>query len=201
MGEGQAFTRGISEIHAGASIILRGVGQANQGKSENPQEKYARLAKEGKRQEVILEDWAKAADLWLNDYTDPDGNKANTLDDLLRSQWEYMDQGSEAEVYRFDQDTVLKSLNLSHSNDNPQQLLDKIALFNQLFPETSLSVVVFGRDYVGHFRVLITQRLIRGSEGLSGFKNVFTSNNMVKQEKCYIKLLVESENVSENEGQ
>ena len=59
MGEGQAFTRGISEIHAGASIILRGVGQANQEKSGNPKEKYARLAKEGKRQEIILEDWAR----------------------------------------------------------------------------------------------------------------------------------------------
>lgn len=59
MGEGQAFTRGISEIHAGASIILRGVGQANQEKSGNPKEKYARLAKEGKRQEIILEEWAR----------------------------------------------------------------------------------------------------------------------------------------------
>ena len=56
VGEGQAFTRGISEIHAGASIILRGVGQANQEKSGNPRAKYARHAKEGKRQEVILGD-------------------------------------------------------------------------------------------------------------------------------------------------
>lgn len=164
VGERRSLKEGVSEVHAGASLILRGKNEANRRKSGNPQEKYENLAKEGKEQEKIIEAWAKAADLWVNDYTDPDGKKANTLEDLLHSQWQYLDQGSEAEVFLYDDKTVLKSISLSHSDENPQQLLDRIELFNQLFPETALSIVGFGRDSSGHFRVLATQNYVNGRE-------------------------------------
>ena len=62
-------------------------------------------------------------DLWVNDYEDINGNKAKTLEDLLHSQWEYLNMGSEAEVYAYDDTMVLKSINLSHVNDNPSKLL------------------------------------------------------------------------------
>lgn len=164
VGERVSYAKGISEIHAGASIVTRGTYGTDRSQQSNPLSEYQREAAQGKQQEKRLESWAKANDLWLNDYTDEAGNKANTLEDLLHSQWKYMDQGSEAEVFRYDDNTVLKSINLSHSNDNPAKALDKIALFNQLFPETALSVVGFGRDSLGHFRIIVLQDLIRGKE-------------------------------------
>lgn len=163
-GEAEAYITGISEVHAAASLITRGAYGAGAQKSRNAQEQYERDAAQGKYQERLIEAWAKAADLWVNDYTDAEGNKANTLEDLLHSQWQYMDQASEAEVFRYDDTQVIKSISLSHSNDNIAKILDRIALFNQLFPETALTIVGFGRDKLGHFRIIATQNLIEGKE-------------------------------------
>lgn len=164
VGEGRSFSSGRSEIHEGASLLLRTDEGTNEEKRRNPKEQYDFDAAEGREQERLLEAWAKAADLWLNDYEDAKGNKATTLEDLLNSQWDYLNIGSEAEVYRYDDKTVIKSINLSHSNDNPGKLLDRIAMFNVLFPSTAMEVVGFGRDSQGHFRVIITQPFIEATE-------------------------------------
>lgn len=164
VGERFSFTSGISEAHAGASIITRGAYGSSETKPGDAKQQYERDAAQGKQQEKAVESWAKANDLWLNDYTDEEGNKADTLESLLNSQWQYFDQGSEAEVFRYDDNTVLKAINLSHSNDNIAKQLDKIAIFNNLFPETALQVVGFGRDSLGHFRIIALQPLVRGSE-------------------------------------
>ena len=164
MGEGRNFSSSKSEIHEGASLLSRTVGRTVSKERRNSQTEYDIDAKEGKEQERIIESWAKAADLWLNDYTDPNGKKANTLEDLLNSQWKYWNQGSEAEVYKYNDSTVLKSINLSHTNDYPSKLLDRIATFNLLFPATAMEVVGFGRDSLGHFRIIVTQPHIQGTE-------------------------------------
>ena len=164
VGERFSFTSGISEAHAGASIITRGAYGSSETKPGDAKQQYERDAAQGKQQEKAVESWAKANDLWLNDYTDEEGNKADTLESLLNSQWQYFDQDSEAEVFRYDDNTVLKSINLSHSNDNIAKQLDKIAIFNNLFPETALQVVGFGRDSLGHFRIIALQPLVRGNE-------------------------------------
>lgn len=164
VGERFSFTKGISEAHAAASLITRGAYGASQAKSGAAKEIYDRDAAQGRQQERLIEAWAKATDLWVNDYTDAQGHKANSLEDLMRSQWQYMDQASEAEVFRYDDTQVIKSISLSHSNDNVAKLLDRIALFNQLFPETALTIQGFGRDKLGHFRVIATQNLINGKE-------------------------------------
>lgn len=164
VGEGRSFSSGRSEVHEGASLILGTEIGTSEKKRGNPQAEYEVDAAEGREQERLLEAWAKAADLWLNDYEDAEGNKANTLEDLLHSQWQYLNIGSEAEVYEYDDNTVLKSINLSHSNDNPGKLLDRIAMFNVLFPGTAMEVVGFGRDSQGHFRVIVTQPHINGTE-------------------------------------
>lgn len=164
LGERRGKASSLSEIHAGASLILGTDVRAEKEERGNPQAKYEADAAEGREQERKLEAWAKAADLWLNDYEDANGNKANTLEDLLNSQWKYWNQGSEAEVYMYDDGVLLKSINLSHTNDNPGKLLDKIALFNTLFPSTAMEVVGFGRDSLGHFRVIVTQPFIEGTE-------------------------------------
>ena len=164
VGERRSFSSGRSEIHEGASFIIGTEIGTSEKKRGNPQAEYEVDAAEGREQEKLLEAWAKAADLWLNDYEDAEGNKANTLEDLLNSQWQYLNIGSEAEVYEYDANTVLKSINLSHANDNPGKLLDRIAMFNTLFPGTAMEVVGFGRDSHGHFRVIVTQPYIEGTE-------------------------------------
>lgn len=164
VGEGRSLSPGRSEIHEGASLVIGTNARTNKERRGNPQEEYASDAEEGREQERRIESWAKANDLWLNDYEDAEGNKAATLEDLLNSQWDYLNIGSEAEVYRYDGNTVLKSINLSHANDNPGKLLDRIALFNILFPSTAMEVVGFGRDSQGHFRVIATQPYIEGNE-------------------------------------
>ncbi|HCN54700.1 MAG TPA: hypothetical protein DIS88_13205 [Prevotella sp.] len=186
MGERQAFTQGLSKIHAGASIILRGSYGTAETKSRNPQEVYKSEAAQGKQQEKQIEAWAKAEDLWLNDYTDKEGNKAKSLEDLLNSQWHYINQGSEAEIYLYDDNNVIKSISLSHSNDNVAKALDKIALFNHLFPETALSIVGFGRDSLGHFRIIATQRFIQGKELSNKELSDFYKRNGLEEDGGYL---------------
>ena len=124
VGEGRSLSPGRSEIHEGASLVIAAKTRTSKERRGNPQAEYEFDAAEGREQERLLEAWAKAADLWLNDYEDEEGNKANTLEDLLNSQWTYLSIGSEAEVYEYDDSTVLKSINLSHANDNPGKLED-----------------------------------------------------------------------------
>jgi hypothetical protein len=164
MSERTAFLRKTAKYMREASLIVGTRIGVIQKKYENPKEEYERDAREGKQQEKQLEVWAKAMDLWVNDYEDINGNKAKTLEDLLHSQWEYLNMGSEAEVYAYDDTMVLKSINLSHVNDNPSKLLDRITLFNLLFPTTALDIGGFGRDSLGHFRVIVTQPHIEGTE-------------------------------------
>lgn len=160
VGEGESFTHGISEIHAGASILLRADYGAKEEKSRNKKEEHER----NKGYEEKVETWAKANNLWLNDYEDPNGNKANTLEDLLNNQWTFYISSSEADVYLFDNSTLLKSIDLSHTDSNLAKALDRIALFNKLFPETALSIVGFGRDSLDNFRIIATQPFIIGTE-------------------------------------
>ena len=188
VGEGQSFTNEISEIHAGAIVLLRGTYGSNKGERRNPKEQYESDAAQGLEQEKHLEAWAKANDLWLNDYEDKDGNKASTLEDLLNSQWDYFAQGSEAEVFMYDETRVLKSINLSHSNDNVAKLLDRIMLFNRMFPETALEIVGFGRDSLGRLRVIATQNTIRGKELTEEQLNDFHSKYKLEKEGAWFKV-------------
>ena len=165
------YRRG-GRIYETASVILgRDIERKRQEspdkgreREESPVERRKRWEEEGRHQESIIESWAKANDLWLNDYEDADGNRANTLEDLMQSQWNYLDRGSEAIAYMFDNSTVIKSINLSHYDNNLQRTLDKIALHNTLSPSTALEVVGFGRDALGHFQIIALQPYIQGEE-------------------------------------
>lgn len=188
VGEGSSFTNEISEIHAGAIVLLRGTYGPNKGERRNPKEQYESDAIQGLEQEKRLEAWAKANDLWLNNYTDEEGNKANTLEDLLHSQWGFFAQGSEAEVFMYDDTHVLKSINLSHSNDNVAKFLDRIMLFNKMFPETALEIVGFGRDSLGQLRVIAVQNTIRGKELTEEQLNDFHSKYKFEKEGAWFKV-------------
>ena len=97
-------------------------------------------------QEVLLEHWAKAKDLWIDDsermLTETFGPK--------------IAQGAEAKVYYREGDTsVVKERTSIYSTT--QKALDAIALHNYLFPETAMKVIGFTRDNDGLLRTILTQ--------------------------------------------
>ncbi|MBO4589574.1 MAG: hypothetical protein J5698_01195 [Bacteroidaceae bacterium] len=166
-----AFKRS-GRIYETASVILGRKAETGRNKSsdkgrkreESAVEKARRREREGKEQERLIESWAKSQDLWLNDYEDPDGNKADSLEDLMASQWIFLDRGSEATVYIYDENTVIKTMNLSHYDNNLFRAMDRIVLHNTLSPNTALEVVGFGRDSLGHFQIIALQPFIQGQE-------------------------------------
>lgn len=186
-GKAETYTGRISEAHAGAWVLIGRNEGSSQKEQRDPAKQHAENARKGKEQERIIEAWAKAEDLWLNDYTDEQGNKANTLEDLLESQWFFLNSGSEANVYRYNKNTVLKSISLLKYDDNIELALDRIALFNKLFPSSALSVVSFGRDSLGHFQIIATQNYIEGTElTVDEFKD-FKSKYEIKENNGWYK--------------
>lgn len=116
--------------------------------------------KNGVEQEDVLEEWAKDEGLWLNDL---DSN--NSLRNYLNNTYEELRDisGSESIIFRKDSKTLVKEISLSHSDDNPRMLLDRLVWHNRLFPETAYTVLGFGRDESGHFKIIAEQPYVRGT--------------------------------------
>ena len=97
-------------------------------------------------QERIIEQWAKAAQLWVED--------SDVI--LLHNFGPMIAQGAEVKVYYRAGDTsVVKERASIYSTT--QKALDAIALHNYLFPETAMHVIGFTRDSDTLFRVILTQ--------------------------------------------
>ena len=58
--------------------------------------------------------------------------------------------------------TAVKAIDASHYEGDLQGLFDKIILHNSMFPETSYTVLGFGKDRGGTFRIIVKQTIIRG---------------------------------------
>ena len=101
-------------------------------------------------QEKLIEQWAKAARLWVE-----------ASDDIVREGFGPMiAQGAEAKVYyREGSPAVLKERASIYSTT--QKALDAIALHNYLFPETAMRVIGFTRDLDGLLRIILTQPYVR----------------------------------------
>ena len=86
-------------------------------------------------QEKMIEQWAKAAELWVE-------NSEQILTDAFGPM---IAQGAEAKVYYREGDTsVVKERTSIYSTT--QKALDAIVLHNSLFPETAMRVIAFTRD-------------------------------------------------------
>ena len=97
-------------------------------------------------QEQLIEQWAKAAGIWVED-SEP--TLINTFGPKIA-------QGAEAKVYYREGDTsVVKERASIYST--MQKALDAIILHNTLFPETAMKVVAFTRDKDTLFRIVLTQ--------------------------------------------
>ncbi len=101
-------------------------------------------------QEKLIEQWAKAARLWVE-----------ASDDIVCKGFGPMiAEGAEAKVYyREGSPAVLKERASIYSTT--QKALDAIALHNYIFPETAMHVIGFTRDSDGLFRVILTQPYVR----------------------------------------
>ena len=101
-------------------------------------------------QERLIEQWAKAARLWVED---SEKILTDTFGPMIA-------QGAEAKVFYREGDTsVIKERTSIYSTT--QKALDAIALHNYLFPETAMNVIGFTRDSDGLMRIILTQPYVR----------------------------------------
>ena len=101
-------------------------------------------------QEQLIEQWAKAARLWVKD---SEKILTTTFGPMIA-------QGAEAKVYYREGDiSVVKERASIYSTT--QKALDAITLHNYLFPETAMHVIGFTRDSDGLLRIILTQPYVR----------------------------------------
>ena len=109
---------------------------------EWPSRDGRRQSQRGAKQEAAIEQWAKAVGCWTE-----------CVDDSLHSSFgEEIAEGGEAMVYDHGS-TLVKSIGLDYFI-LPILALDRIALHNAYFPETQLTVLGFGRNQKGEFKII-----------------------------------------------
>ena len=82
--ESRPYSSGCSEAHVGASLLVRGKDGASGEKRGNPQAEYDREAEEGREQERLIESWAKANNLRINDIKKDHWSRRRAWNRLLR---------------------------------------------------------------------------------------------------------------------
>ena len=102
------------------------------------------------RQEQLLEEWARARNLWFE----------HSESIIEKNFGPMIAQGAEAKVYYKAGDlSVAKERTSIYSTTN--KALEAIALHNCLFPETAMKVIGFTRDSDNLLRIVLTQPYIR----------------------------------------
>ena len=133
----------IASLLAGAEI---GSNSQNQGALSD----YQRECQLGAQQETAIEQWAKRVGVWID----------NVDESLTNSLGEQIAEGGEAAVYDHGS-TLVKSIGLDYFIQ-PIFALDRISLHNTYFPETRLTILGFGRDNRGEFKIIAEQPYIEG---------------------------------------
>ena len=117
---------------------------------EWPSRDGRRQSQQGAKQETAIERWAKATGCWTEH-----------VEDSLNSFFgEEIAEGGEAKVYDHGS-TLVKSIGLDYFI-LPILALDRISLHNTYFPETLLTVLGFGRDGKGEFKIICEQPFVGG---------------------------------------
>lgn len=112
---------------------------------------FKRELKLASKQADIIERWAKKSGCWID-------NVDKTLESRLGLR---ISEGGEAVVYD-NGPSLIKTIGLEYFI-LPCLALDRISLHNALFPETRLSVIGFGRDNTGRFKIVVEQPFVEGS--------------------------------------
>ena len=101
-------------------------------------------------QAKVIETWAKSVELWIDDVE-------HYLSKRFGSK---IAEGGEAKVYDGGV-SIIKSIGLDYFLF-PIHALDRISLHNTLFPETNITVIGFGRNNEGEFKIIVEQPFIEG---------------------------------------
>jgi len=138
------------ETHVIASL-LAGAEDSSDSDYSSTFNDFQRECQRGAQQENYIERWARAVGCWTE-----------CVDELLpKMLGEQIAEGGEAKVYDHGA-TLIKSIGLDYFIQ-PILALDRISLHNVYFPETQLSVIGFGRDAEGAFKIIVEQPFIVGS--------------------------------------
>lgn len=139
----------------GASNVIATLLAGAEVGADNETQKLSDFQRErqcGAVQAERIERWAKAVGIWID-----------RVDELLPNMLgEQIAEGGEAHVYD-NGVTLVKSIGLDYFV-LPELALDRISLHNTYFPETALTVVGFGRDADGNFKVIVEQPFIKGGK-------------------------------------
>jgi hypothetical protein len=136
------ITHAIATLLAGAEDCSD---PSNQGRDD-----FKSQCQRGEKQAKIIEQWAKKIDLWIESIDE-------VFPQMLGTQ---IAEGGEAVVFDHG-DTLIKVIGLDYFVE-PILALDRITLHNTYFPETGLSVICFGRDTEGNFKIIVEQPFIKG---------------------------------------
>ena len=98
------------------------------------------------RQEQRLENYAKEEGIWLPDYATRFG--------------EYLDRGEEQVVYYDGSGYVHKANNLWFHDDDITTFFDRLAMHENLFPDTAYQLIGFARDKKDNFQVITKQPFV-----------------------------------------
>lgn len=152
-----------AEAYAAASIIAERV-QSSVQKSNgtfSAVEEFRAKNKERKLKENAVQQWAQENGWWWNDFAE-----GQFLDDYLVNEYdEAIAEGSESIVHlNKDGRYVIKAMSAIASDGDIVPLLQKIELHNQIFTNTSLEILGFGRTKDGNFRVIVQQSFVQGEK-------------------------------------
>lgn len=142
--------------------ILLGASEGTNGKTES-------TSKRKSEQEKLVERYAKKNNLWIDSL--PEIKPSNKFD-----------EGSEAKIYYYKNSKVLK-VNSLKNNDDVLEFLDRIAIHNSIFPETSYIIEGFGK-FDSKFSVILTQELFKNKNKVDSGQDII--NDMTKREFEFI---------------
>ena len=136
--------------HVVASLLAGAEAEADRDAAPDGND-FKREVERGAQQAACIERWAHAVGCWTE-----------SIDDSLSKQLgEQIAEGGEAKVYDHGA-TLVKTIGLYYFIQ-PILALDRISLHNAYFPETTLTVLGFGRTADGEFKIIVEQPFIEGS--------------------------------------
>ena len=144
------------ELKACSGIIEEAEAILQRGDDSSiPEESQTKYGREdvGKRQEQILEQFAKEKNIWID----------NTTEYLRNKYGDHIYEGGEAQIYRKDAKTLVKELEITYFVE-PQLALDRIVLHNSFKGSKAapLNLLKFGRNSNGNFVLIVEQPFIAG---------------------------------------
>lgn len=141
-------------IEGGANNVIASIlagAEVDSNQFSAPAGSFQREQQCGKVQAERIENWARKASCWID----------NVDETIVRVLGDHIAEGGEALVYD-NGVSVVKTIGLDYFVQ-PVLALDRVSLHNTYFPQTRMSVIGFGRDDGGSFKIVVEQPFIQGT--------------------------------------